>query len=277
MKLTNVKSFKLALEIKGFFLCSEKYLKTTRFGDAFIDLILKDATGSIRGKIWSQVEYFSSKFEKGDIVAVKGNIIKFNNENEISLKFINKASEEFYNEYGYNPSLIIGKINTSVKPLDRYILKQINSLSTPHRKIILSIYKENKKKIQTMPIEKNGYYLNGGYLLFIYNLLNNCNNLLKEHKNLDKESILICILLAHIGYIKYFNDDQIFSISEKGNLLGHKVLGINILINNMSKIKSNNEEDKIFYEQCIMMDDSTEDKSIKFVRSVIDLDTIVRE
>ena len=79
MKLSTIKSFKMGSEIKGFFLCHQKYLKTTRLGDAFIDLVLKDATGSIRGKIWSQVEYFSSKFEKGDIVAVKGNIIKFNN------------------------------------------------------------------------------------------------------------------------------------------------------------------------------------------------------
>ena len=77
MKLTTINSFKLGSQIKGFFLCHQKYLKTTRFGDPFIDLVLKDSTGSIRGKIWSNVEYFSSKFNKGDVVAAKGTIKDF--------------------------------------------------------------------------------------------------------------------------------------------------------------------------------------------------------
>ena len=58
MKLNNIKSFKIGSEIKGFFLCHKKYLKTTRFGDPFIDVILKDTTGSVRGKFCSQVEYY---------------------------------------------------------------------------------------------------------------------------------------------------------------------------------------------------------------------------
>jgi len=272
MKPTTIKSFKLGSQIKGFFLCNQKYLKTTRFGDPFIDILLKDSTGSIRGKIWSNVEYFSSKFEKGDIVAVKGSIIKFNNENELSLSFINNASKDFYLEYGYNPDLIIGKINKSIKRLYSYILKVINSLSSDHQEVISNLYSKYRSRIEVIPIEKKNYYLKGGYLLFIYNLLNRYNNISEDYEKIDKEKVLICILLSHIGCIDYFNDEKLFSISNKGQLLGYKVLGINIIIENSSK--KNNESNKIFYEQCIMMDEDSTDKNIKFVNSLIELENI---
>ena len=48
-------------------------------------------------------------------------------------------------------------------------------------------------------------------------------------------------------------------------------------MDSMLKIKGLNQEDKTFYEQCIMMDDSSEDKSIRFVKSLIDLDRVIRE
>ena len=272
MKLNNIKSFKLGSEIKGFFLCHQKYLKTTRFGDPFIDLILKDSTGSIRGKIWSQVQYFASKFEKGDIVAVKGIIVKFNNGNEVSLSFINNASQDFYVEYGYNPNMIIGKINKPIKQLYAYILKVINSLSSDHKSTLLNLYTKNKAKFQTIPIEKRNYYLNGGYLLFIYNLLNNYNNIFKRYKKLDREKVLVCILLTHIGYIHYFNDERIFSISNRGKILGCKILGINILLDSIPK--NINESNKNFYQQCIMMDKNSEDRNIRFVNSLINLEDI---
>ena len=272
MKLTTINSFQLGSQIKGFFLCEKKYLKTTRFGDPFIDLILKDSTGSISGKVWSNVEYFSSKFCRGDIVAVKGIVIQFNNSNEVSLSFINNASEDFYLEYGYKPDLIIGKINKSTKELYASIIKVIKSLSSDHREFLLQLYKKNKSKIEVIPIQRTDYYLKGGYLLFTYNLLNTYNSILKNYKKIDKEKVLICILLSHIGYIDYFNDEKIFSISNKGEALGHKILGINILIDSISnKI---NESDKIFYEQCIMIDENSEDRNIRFVKSLIELENI---
>ena len=114
MELANIKSFKLGSSIKGFFLCYQKHLKTTRLGDPFIDVILKDNTGSIRGKVWRHVEYFSSKFEKGDVVAVKGSIIKFNNTNEVSLSFVNNVSDDlniyssrFYRFFNEVPTILL--------------------------------------------------------------------------------------------------------------------------------------------------------------------------
>ncbi len=274
MELANIKSFKLGSSIKGFFLCYQKHLKTTRLGDPFIDVILKDNTGSIRGKVWRHVEYFSSKFEKGDVVAVKGSIIKFNNTNEVSLSFVNNVSDDFYSEYGYSSDIIIGSIDKSVKVLYTYILKTINSLPSNHKKNLIYLYDVYENKIKVSPLEKKEYYLKGGYLLFIYNLLVHFSNIIKNYNKLDADRVRLCILLTYIGYIDFFDENLVFSISDKGKILDYKILGINLL----NKISSNkiSEEDKLFYQQCIMMDRDTQDINIKFVRYLIELDSIAR-
>ena len=144
--------------------------------------------------------------------------------------------------------------------------------SSDHQEVLFTLYKKHKSKIKVIPIEKKNYYLKGGYLLFIYNLLKKCNSIFKDYEKIDKEKVLVCILLSHIGYIDYFNDKELFSISNKGQLLGYKILGINTLIESITK--KINENNKIFYEQCIMMDKDSKDRNIRFVNSLIELEDI---
>ena len=243
-------------------------------GDPFIDVILKDNTGSIRGKVWRHVEYFSTKFEKGDVVAVKGSIIKFNNTNEVSLTFINTISDDFYSEYGYSSDIIIGTVDKSIKVLYSYILKTINSLPPNHKKNLIILYDTHKDKMEVMPLENKEYYLKGGYLLFVYNLLIHINKISKNYNKLDATKVILCILITYIGYIYYFDENTVFSVSDKGKMLDYKILGINLLNENiLNKIS---DEDKFFYQQCIMMDENTEDINIKFVKNLIELDNIAR-
>ena len=53
MKLTYIKDFNKGMTINGFFICKKIECKLTRLGDEYLDLILQDKTGVIRGKVWS--------------------------------------------------------------------------------------------------------------------------------------------------------------------------------------------------------------------------------
>ena len=86
IRLISIKNFKVGQDVSGFYLCKDKYIKKTRLGDSYIDLILQDSTGKIRAKIWNHAKHFSNNFMKNDIVAVKGSIIEFNHENEFNIK-----------------------------------------------------------------------------------------------------------------------------------------------------------------------------------------------
>ena len=47
-----ISKFKSGETIQGFYLCVEKYLRHTRSGELYLDLVLKDKTGQINAKVF---------------------------------------------------------------------------------------------------------------------------------------------------------------------------------------------------------------------------------
>ena len=85
--ISQISNFKHGDQIKGFYVCKSLQNKITRLGDEYLDLILEDSSGSIRAKIWSYVDEYRQKIEKGFHVAVKGKIITFNDALEIDVLY----------------------------------------------------------------------------------------------------------------------------------------------------------------------------------------------
>ena len=105
--IVSISNFKEGQTIQGFYLCVEKHLRHTRAGDLFIDLILRDNTGKIHGKIWNKVQEFDKKFSQGDPVAIKGNVESFLDRPQLTIIRINKATVQNYARYGFDPALIV--------------------------------------------------------------------------------------------------------------------------------------------------------------------------
>ena len=106
-KLSPINTFSEGDKVQGFYLCVEKYLKFKRNGDVYIDLELRDITGSITAKIWDNVSILNKKFESGNAVAVSGVVEIFLEQPQLIIKKINKATVQHYGRYGFDPSLVV--------------------------------------------------------------------------------------------------------------------------------------------------------------------------
>ncbi len=102
MKLTNISEFKLGRSIQGFYICKEKHLRNTRNNDLYLDLVLADASGTIKGKMWDMINDFQNRFRIGDPVAVKGKVSEFNDKLQLTITLINRASSKQYGQYGFS-------------------------------------------------------------------------------------------------------------------------------------------------------------------------------
>ena len=122
---TFISNFKEGICIKGFFICREKINKTTRLGDPYIDLVLEDKTGVIRGKVWSYVDSLNKLIIKDKAVAVKGTIIKYNNINEINISYINTVSDDLYDLYGFNKNNLIKTVNMNIDKMSQLLYETI--------------------------------------------------------------------------------------------------------------------------------------------------------
>ena len=91
MKTTFIEKFKLGLSIKGFYLCKEKHLRYTKNNDLYLDVTLFDSSGTIRAKMWNNIEQYKERFALGDPVAVKGIIDEYDNQLQLIISHINKG------------------------------------------------------------------------------------------------------------------------------------------------------------------------------------------
>ena len=77
IKTTAIDEFKIGQKVYGFYQSIFKEKKISKHGDYYIDILLRDKTGQINGKIWNFIDFYDSVFNEGDLVSVKGEIKRY--------------------------------------------------------------------------------------------------------------------------------------------------------------------------------------------------------
>ena len=261
MKLTQIADFKVGRSIQGFYLCREKHIRHTRKGDMFVDLALSDATGMVMGKMWDHVKEFSPRFESGDPVAVKGKVTEYQDQLQLTVTQINAADKKRYGKYGFSPEQLVAKIEESPEKILEGIITIINSLSFPYKELLSSIFTEHKQLILQMPGSVNHHHpVQGGFLKHTYNTSLLCQKILPIYPKLDHNLCLSGILLHDIGKLKSMSTDFITQHTDKGKLMGHIVLGRDLLKEAVRSIHNFPEDISMKLEHIILSHQGSREK-----------------
>ena len=236
--LTSIKNFKEGKEIQGFFLCVEKKLRHTRKGDLYIDIELRDITGYISAKIWDNVETLNKKFETGNAVVVYGTIENFLDRLQLIIHKINKATVQHYGRYGFDPAKIVKSSKKIPDKMWSDLGRVINSIKDKNlRNLISIIYKKNKKKVMYHPASINlNHNYRSGLLEHILTMANIAKRVSQLY-NVNKDLVLAGVLLHQIGRVNEINSEYQSENTLKGNLIGHDVIGRDILFSGIKRIK----------------------------------------
>mgnify|MGYP000097117520 FL=1 len=233
-----ISKFKSGETIQGFYLCVEKYLRHTRSGELYLDLLLKDQTGQINAKVWDNVKEYEKKFKSGDPVALKGQVDLFLDKLQLNIKRINKATIQNYARYGFDPSLIVPTAKEDPKKMWKEVIKVVRSFKDPFlKKLCYNIYKNNKEKLLIYPatLSMNHNY-RSGLLEHILSMSRSALTLARLYK-LDRDLILTGILVHDIGKLREVNYDYESTLTKDGNLIGHLVISRDIVLEEANKIK----------------------------------------
>ena len=264
--ITCIEKFKEGESIQGFYLCFEKHIRHSRNGDLYIDLRLRDKTGSINAKIWDNVKELNKKFEFGDPVAVSGVVESFMDRPHLIIKKINRASVQYYGRYGYDPSLLVPSSKRNSSNMWKSITKIIRSINSNYiRRLVTLIYKENKEILMIHPATVNSHYnFRSGYLEHILAMAKIAEQLIKHYK-VDRDLLLAGIFLHDIGRIIEISSDFESNYTDKGKFIGHIILGRDIVREASKNIKNFPKEVQIKLEHIIISEHGnyTSDNKIK--------------
>jgi len=261
MKLTQIIDFKLGRSIQGFFICKEKHLCYTRNGDLYLDLLLSDSTGIIQSKMWDLVDDFQDRFKGGDPVAVKAKVGEFKNSLQLTVTQINLASSEQYGKYGFSPELLLKSVDEPLNELWNRLSKLSKSIKKPLRELVSGIINEYAEKLRTMPASVNHHHpVRGGFLKHLVTTGEIASDILRHYPSLNRDLVLAGIILHDIGKVKSINADLIPSHTDEGKLIGHIVLGRDIVMEKARKLGNIPQEILMKLEHIILSHQGSPEK-----------------
>lgn len=236
-EITQISSFKEGDSIQGFFLCVEKHLRHTRTGDLYIDLVLRDNTGTVHAKIWDKVADLNEKFSSGDPVAVKGNVESFQERHQLVIKKISKATVQYYGRFGYDPALVVPASPYDPKIMWRDVVELIGKMRNPFlKKVVSSIYRKHKEKLLFHPASVVMHHnYRSGFLEHVLSMAKIADQI-SDFYDADRDLVMAGVLLHDIGKLKEISEDMEAEYTDSGNFIGHIVIGRDMVQTAASKI-----------------------------------------
>jgi len=276
VKFLNIGELQEGDSIKGFFLCKSYQCKFTRLGDEYIDCVLANSSGSIRAKIWSFIDEFKIRINKENPLAIKADVISYNNTLELNISSLNIVSSEIYNKYGYSETHLVKAISnkeTLLKKLNSYI----DCLDTNYKKIVNKIIKENLDKVQSYPSINKPYSFKGGLLTQIVSILDLNKRIKIKNKEYDYNIIIAGIILKNIGCINYFGSDLQHSVSEENYSIGVKLIGVNIISEYASKFVNYAYVCKTNLQNVILSEELSNDINLNYINAIYEFDLTIND
>lgn len=236
--ITKISSFKEGASIQGFYLCVEKHLRHTRAGDLYLDVILRDNSGTVHAKVWDKVDEMNDKFFSGEPVAVKGNVETFQDRHQLVIKKINKASVQHYGRYGYDPALIVPASPYDPQKMWKKLVSIIGKMKDAHlKKVVSTIYRENKDQLLIHPASVSMHHnYRSGFLEHVLSMAKIADTLAPFYK-LNKDLVVAGVLLHDIGKLKEISSELEADYTDDGNFIGHIVIGRDMVNDVIKKIK----------------------------------------
>lgn len=234
MKKSFVADLKPGQPFKTSFLVQNKERKVARNGSAYLDLELRDSTGSLRGKVWD-ADRLVSPFETDDIVQVAGSLEIFQGSPQITVREIRKLSDGEADLLDYLP-------RTRQDPEQMYaaLLERVTNLPEgPARTLMLDLLGDPaiaaKYKLAPAATVMHHAFL-GGLIEHVNSLCGLADLVAAHYPWLDRSLMLAGIVLHDIGKIEELTFNRSFRYSTRGTLLGHIVIGMEIVREKMRAI-----------------------------------------
>ena len=242
-EITPINKIKEGMTIQGFYLCVYKHLRHSRTGDLFIDLVLRDKTGQIQGKVWKKADTLNEIFSSGEAVVVKAKVGSYQDHLQLDIKKIGRATIQTHGRYGYDPALIVPSSLNDPKEMWNELREVVKGIKNRKlKKLVSQIYKENKEAVMVCPASLNSHYnYRCGLLESILSMCNIARDLAIRY-NTDSDLLLAGILLHDIGKVKELSSALESEFTDEGNFIGHPILSRDMVltasrsINNFPKV-----------------------------------------
>ncbi len=226
-----VQDMREGLHIAQCFLVKRKTQRATRTGDPYLDLTLADRSGTISARAWAEAtQRYSSQFDEGDFVFVKGRTETYRNNLQLiveSIRRLEAHERESGKIPGFDPSLLVPTSDHDIDEMWNELQELIATIEpAPLRQLTHEIIEENQEAFRKFPaaIQYHPAYL-GGLLEHTLEVARGTARFCEDFPDLDRGLAIAGAVLHDIGKVRELENPIAPHHSFSGQLIGHLLLG----------------------------------------------------
>ena len=210
------------------FLVSEKQLRPNRAGNLYLQVRLSDKTGSLTGMLWNANQRQYDSFNNGDFVRVQGTSQLFNGGMQIIAKAIEAIEKEkvdaadFVTVSEAQIDALASRLSEMLRSMTNFPLRNLAECFLVDEKL-MSQFKRAPAGV------KNHHAYLGGLLDHVVSLMELVAVVAPRYPQIDPDLLLMGAFLHDLGKVRELTYDPDLGYSDEGQLLGHMVIGVQLL------------------------------------------------
>jgi 3'-5' exoribonuclease len=209
-------------EIISTFLVGQKELREGT-KDYFLRLKLCDKSGSVSANVWNNAKQISDKFKEGDVIMIKGIVISYREQMQVTVNKVRKLNEGEFDLADY-----IMATDKDVQGLTERLFRYIDGIGNEYLKQLLLNTFEDKEFLTRFcqaPAAKTWHHnYIGGLLEHTLSVTAICDFASLQY-NIDRDLLLTGAILHDVGKVQEYDVRLAIDFTPIGRLVGHIPLG----------------------------------------------------
>ena len=247
-----IKDFKEGDRIFDIYLCKHKQPAVTKNGKAYENVILQDKTGTIDAKVWEPNNPGIGDYDTMDYIEVYGDVTNFLGALQVSVKRIRVCREGEYNAADYLPVS-----SKNIDEMYKELVSLIRSIQNSYlRQLLEALFVEDSDFVKVFcnssaaKTVHHGFV--GGLLEHTLSVTKLCDYYCSAYPILKRDLLLTAAMCHDIGKTREISAFPANDYTDEGQLLGHIVMGAQMVAGKAAKIKGFPDSLLTQVEHCIL-------------------------
>lgn len=210
------------------FLAGEKNLAYSQKGSPYLNIRLRDKSGEVDGKVWDNALAWDKAFKKGDLIRIQARALSFKNAIQLSILEIRKVEDDEVDLADFFP-VARGDRDAMFAELLGYA----GQVKDPFLSALLGAFLRDEKiasLFRRAPAAKGFHHIYiGGLLEHTLSVVRLLDKAAGHYQGINRDLLIAGGILHDIGKIYEFSFERIVEYSDAGRLVGHIVMGVEMV------------------------------------------------
>ncbi len=220
--------------VSGQYLILENQIRTAKNGSFYLALKIGDQTGELAVKIWHADEQLYQRLPVGTVIELKNIKSKvFKERLQLEWEGNNTQAFRLLSDEEIDYSKFLPRSPGNLTEYWRSIVATVNEISNPLLRKVLAVFLEDEVfagrfKVAPAALKRHHAYI-GGLLEHTAGVTALCKAAAQYYPLVNRDLLITGALLHDIGKVKTYQWDKNIEGTDEGKLIGHLVLGVQMV------------------------------------------------